>query len=247
MTNSTGSNVAISTDTTVRNDNQFSIIGWFKVASFTTRAHFYFDRVANGNQIIIRLDATGSVFRVFYQPNPTNITFNPSSAGYVDGNWHWYHLQRRGSTGLYLYVDGIEVANDTTTSMSTNATASVNIYVGADLNGNESAQGDIARFMAFSGSFLTANEANGVAYGMHPSLQPMIHLELGRGLPEPDYSGNGYNGTVGGTTSIVDHPPISFGYVDVLPRLVTAVATGQPTMRRWGGVPGMTYTGRRSW
>jgi len=24
-------------------------------------------------------------------------------------------------------------------------------------------------------------------------------------------------------------------------------AAGQPTMRRWGGVPGMVYTGRRSW
>ena len=26
-----------------------------------------------------------------------------------------------------------------------------------------------------------------------------------------------------------------------------ATGGGQPTMRRWGGVPGMTYTGRRAW
>ena len=27
----------------------------------------------------------------------------------------------------------------------------------------------------------------------------------------------------------------------------SAPTVGHPTMRRWGGIPGMQYTGRRSW
>ncbi len=39
----------------------------------------------------------------------------------------------------------------------------------------------------------------------------------------------------------VDNPPTyAFGAEESVP-------TGHPTMRRWGGIPGMQYTGRRSW
>ena len=53
---------------------------------------------------------------------------------------------------------------------------------------------------------------------------------------------NGYIGIQDYQPSTTRHLDDDFGGGEIV-----AEAAGQPTMRRWGGIPGMQFTGRRSW
>lgn len=77
--------------------------------------------------------------------------------------------------------------------------------------------------------------------------QQILWLPLwGITSPEPDWSGSNAHGTLTGTVRD-DHPPgISAVWLAPHPRQsqVVAAAAGQPSMRRWGGIPHM-LTGQR--
>jgi hypothetical protein len=148
-----------------------------------------------------------------------------SANTFDDDVWHRVLLVRRNSGNLLeLYVDGSSEASSAS-DPGTDAGAPTDQYWGNNDLEDEGLGGDIARAAFISGVTLTPQQADSFLYtGRWPaSLDQWI--EMSGGSPEPDWSGNGLNGTLTGTT-IADHAPAQFPFgVDIgLPYEVAAPA-----------------------
>jgi len=103
---------------------------------------------------------------------------------------------------------------------------------------------------------LTADEIVALSKGVHPrricpSALKGFYPIWGLHSPEVDLSGLGNDLALAGAPARADDPPVepfSRRWWGTIPLIETAPPpSGQPTMRRWGGVPGMMLTGRVGW
>lgn len=172
-----------------------------------------------------------------------------SYVAYMD-KWTSIGLLATSAELMKIYLDGVEVATQDFRGAPTNKTR---ITIGSDAIGSSSLshKGRIAWFAVWNVG-LTATEFSMLHNGMPPlALRPnslkACYPIWGTTSPEPDWAGGNFHAAVTNTTRI-DHPPrISALWLAPHPRLVqvaAAAAAGQPSMRRWGGIPHM-LTGQR--
>lgn len=190
------------------NQTSASIFGWFKNSGVAANKHLFNQRAGWPNIFQFELMSTGAV-RGWVLGN----NYGGSSTTFGDGAWHRFLMVRRPAS-LFVegYVDGgseFSTASDPGTNSSSPTTQ---VWGNSDV-GNMGFGGDLARCGFISGVALTIQQADSFLYtGRWPDLLDQW-LEMFGESPEPDWSGNGLNGTVTGTT-IVDHAPAGppFGF-----------------------------------
>ena len=185
-----------------------SILAWFKRAAAPTSGAnltIYQELLPDVAEIFINMLATpgadNGALEVAWE-GTLRASFTSTNL-FDDDLWHWLLLVRRSSgTFVELYVDGVSEGSSAT-NPGTNATSKT-IKWGGQLN--SSFGGRLARCAAFART-LDINEARTFAFGRPPSGSVDFYHEMMGGSPEPDWSGNGRNGTLTATT-VADHAPI---------------------------------------
>ena len=152
----------------------------------------------------------------------------------TDTGWHHYACVFDGSQAtdalkLKFYFDAVEK----TLTYNNGATITAMPTHTADFKAGESntiySDGDIAEVRTWDVSLSAGDIYSDFAGKIPRSANLIQNWPIGYGSPEPDLSGNGNNGTIGGSPAISDHPPVAslYGYDDQA-AYVVAAATGPP-------------------
>ena len=149
------------------------------------------------------------------------------------------------SQRVKLYLDGVLQTPNTTQSWPSSLPSITEEFLIGGLNGAGRTwnQMDYAK-IKFWGVALAVGEIKNDSVGKVPRQESLIvNLPLDGYSPEPDYSGNGNNGTINGTIPVVDGPPVAelFGYDESQMFAVGAAPpAATPAWARYG-----TYLKRR--
>lgn len=202
----------------------------------------------------LRGDVGGDPLEIQSRENPTSGGAQ-SSSGYTVGTWHTATAVFATSTSRTIYIDGGSSNSDATdlTPASLDATYISNM-VRASYEYPFS--GSIAEAAIWSVA-LAAGEIATLAAGYSPLfVRPaslVAYWPLG-GIYNDGNAANvansdwdivgGYHMDPQNTPSVADHPPqIIYPAPAFYPYTAAAAVVGQPTMRRWGGVPFMRIPG----
>lgn len=186
----------------------WTLILWFVASDNAAGSGFaalYAEDFAGDTSLSIQMNTNGTL-KFFYRPGGFGQpTFTITSGGaYDDDIWHWLMFTCTADNAYEAFVDGVSVGTDTT-SITQTATLN-NTYIGA-VGANQLPVGSrMARCANFKVA-LTLGEGAAFAYGQfvrHPNLW----WELGIASTEPDWSGNGYSGTVNSSMPDGSNPPI---------------------------------------
>ena len=166
----------------------------------------------------------------------------------------WYHLAmtfNAGTDSLKLYVNGVQDASATELNVIPNNTAT-EFWIGyRGVLGAEVVNGKICEVAVWAKELL-ASQVYMLAQRIPPARVDMTSLRGDWPLytdlaTNPDYSGNVNNVTkfTEGTATVgpANHLPMGprFGFdLGWEGAFTAAAAVGQPTMRRWGLIPGMS-------
>lgn len=185
----------------------FAVICWFNSPDNAAGSNFanIYDEVDNAVEVIfsLQMNQLGRV-RAFYRPGgfgQPSLSLD-SADGLDDSLWHWAFFSSRTTSDHEFYIDGVSVA--TSTTAITNSQTHNRVDFGGNGTATLPSGGLLARLMTFDFA-LTLGEAKSLAYG-RLVRKPHLYWECGIGSPEPDWSGNGLNGTVTGA-SVGAHCP----------------------------------------
>lgn len=140
--------------------------------------------------------------RIYDGTNDINYITPPAL---VDGHWHTigFTYTRGSTTGLKLYVDGVQVGtSQSTTAMTTGITNSSAVGIGViPAAVGQYYQGELDEPMIFN-KVLSPTEVSDLASTGSPSASPVLYFDLseGTGTTLTDDSGTGNTGTISGAT-----------------------------------------------
>lgn len=206
----------------------FSISGWFKhntISSAQSIINKYSSTAAGGWKIW--MDADGDVgFGIdndtTWTPTDSALT---SSKNYDDNAWHHLVATKDGTTAIYLYVDGVQVASDVAISASATLANAAALYIGVDSDGTSNDWDDsyldnikIYRQLLSSLEVKTdMNNGSSMHLGYQAGADPSTSLGTAEGIGSPpvgywsfdertggtvyDRSGNNKDGTFNGSWS----------------------------------------------
>jgi len=205
--------ISFSTSAGIVDLSAFAIILWFYATDNSGGSNFasMFGEYDGSNGLTIQMKTTGAV-NFNHQDGSSTINVL-SSAGFDDSAWHWLAFLRRGATDYEFYIDGVSEGTSST-NVGTIGTAP-NPAIGNPSGSNVLPSGGrLAHLVTVPASILIA-EATTMSTGVF-SRATNLFVPLGYGSPEPDYSGNGYDGTVTGTSiaAKIDEGPLSGGFVN---------------------------------
>ena len=207
-----GSDDFVSGSLTATSSGTITIEGWVSFNSLGTQFNmFRLHQTASANTRIIPFKEADDTLSVYIFDGTT--TYEIQSSYEISQTNRWYHLAFVYNSGtLIMYVDGIEVANET--GVGSFMTAVSNTFsLGADSDGISSSfhsnvKMDEVRFWsdvrsqdeirAYKDRTLEGNEAGLLAYYRFDQQPDALHSTL------YDYSGNGNNGTLTNMTPASD-------------------------------------------
>ena len=142
----------------------------------------------------------------------------------------WDGSQGTNADRMKLWVDGVFKSPTGTngTFAATSPSNTNNWQIGIRASTGGSSSGEVAEFKVWSNS-LGESEAKSDYVGVVPSRDTLVCWRpLGWADPDPDYSGQSVDGTVTGTPTLVDGPPIasSFGFDEDITYTVSPAPTG---------------------
>lgn len=187
----------------------WTFIIWFKIpdnsggSDFTT---FLQERGGDG-YLLIGPQLDGGI-RVSYRPNgfgESQSIIISTTKGFDDNVWHWAMYVANSASSYELFVDRNSEGTDTTTITATEAAPAGHRVGNAFSMPTNSI---VTRHMAFTTN-LSISEGASWAYFGRGKNRPNVWWEMGFGSPEPDFSGNGLNGTVQSAMPIGDHAPVA--------------------------------------
>lgn len=190
------------------NQTAASIFFWFNVPSVGVSINWFLldQQGAFNKRVDIFIDgisAPAHKITVGWRTPTANATFS-STTSWDDGLWHRALVVRRNSSPYtQLYVDGVSDGSQTT-DPTTDATAA---STGQKWGQNASAStqgltGSLARCGFIAGVALTPQEADNLLYRGRCGRKLDQWLEMAGMSTERDWSGNGLDGTVSGTTVV---------------------------------------------
>ncbi len=120
--------------------DDFTIMGWFRHPEISTNTDIiaakYGDGVAGGYAVY--MDSDGDIAFAIDDDsfwNTTDVVGDDQSKNYDDNRWHHFAAVKDGTTGIYLYVDGILIDSDTSLVETGTLVNSAPLYVGIDSDG----------------------------------------------------------------------------------------------------------------
>lgn len=251
--------IAANASINVTETSTISVLVRFKVSTFTFNRYLVAKNAVDGNGGF-RVDTfTGGEMRMRMSCSVTDANVTSSSLALSTGVWydgHFVYDDADSQEGhIYITLAGTDNWAEPTYSTNTNhsgvTAGNPALVIGntAAASPTSSFQGGIASVHYRIGSVHTALERRLWQLGYGHIVAGAVKMELG--FPgtgtQNDFSGNGNDGTLTGATYL-DHPagtqmPFHDWQVDDLPYAVAALAAGQPTIKRWGGVPFMRLGG----
>jgi len=231
--------------------NVGTLVGWWQLDFAPTDSFdgYFFD--SDTARHAFYFNSGGDGFAMYNDARYT--PFN--SLSWTTGAWlHIAFLFNKTGNVQRLFLDGVEQTGGTPSGTWGSNALGTNVHLNARFNNTQHNNCRTAE-VAIYGSVLADAHIVALARGVNPlriGVAPRAYYPIfGVASPEPDYGGGGYNGTLTGT-AVADHPPVQppFGFDEEWQGAFTAggaPAAGQPTMRRWGGTPGMTYSGHANW
>ena len=169
--------------------------------------------------------------------------------------WYWVVMVYDGSLSgdanrLKLYVDGVQktLTFFGTIPAAIGASADDVCFFNNEAGGEFYPSVAVEDFKLFNVA-LTPNELIALSRGGMVRREALTLWPVLWGLhdPEIDLNGSGATGTLTNAPTRGGGPPRTLYSVKRAHRDPTEPPAGQPTMRRWQGIPGMNYQGRTPW
>lgn len=137
-----GDKVTFSDDSTLdfSATNTFTVSGWFRHPVISTNPDYLVTKhqsgVAGGYKIY--MDSDGDIsFGIDDDGTwgPEDVIGDDQGKNYDDNRWHYFAAVKDGTAGIYLYVDGVLIDQDTSLAANGSLTNSASFYVGIDADG----------------------------------------------------------------------------------------------------------------
>lgn len=193
--------------------NAFTVMGWFRHPEIATNPDYLVAKhqstVAGGYKVY--MDSDGDmVFGIDDDGTwgPEDSVGGNAGKNFDDNKWHFFTAVKDGTTGIYLYVDGVLIDSDTSLTASGSLANAASFYIGIDADGSSNAWSgfiDEVRVLRtaktqaqIAADYLaaTSNTTSGAA--------PLLHWKFDENTGTTttyDSSGNGRDGTMTGLAS----------------------------------------------
>jgi hypothetical protein len=220
--------------------NDGTIMAWCRLSSPTNGRRLLANEDGTTGYSF-RLTATGTINVLFSLDNGF-ATANGTTA-LSDGDWHLVCGMLESTVPkrtVHVFVDDMDTAEDTTEGPANdNYTSSVaDFTIGNKPTDYAVFDGDVGEVAVWTNTFLSAGQrknAKNLGFLRSGAPQPDLYIPLwGASSPEPDFSGNGYAGTVSGATQS-DHPPVPPPFGITTYSIVAAAAEPPTTKNYYGG------------
>lgn len=121
--------------------DDFTITGWFRHPTIATNPDYLVAKHQSGTAggYKIYMDADGDlVFGIDDDGtwDTTDIIGDDQSKNFDDNRWHFFAAQKDGTTGIYLYVDGNLIDQDTSLAETGTLANAASFYIGIDADGS---------------------------------------------------------------------------------------------------------------
>lgn len=141
-----------------------------------------------------------------------NATVNTATDGAVISTWQFvtFSFLANSSTGLRIYVDGVEDANSPATTVNVDDAGLSNSgwFVGTDPNGGRDLNGKVAYAQCWNRVLSLTEIQQSMRFPGSITEGLQLYAPLWGDNPEVDLSGLGHAGTVSGSTAATDGPPV---------------------------------------
>lgn len=228
---------------------------WIDVLTPATASVLFCGSASGGNAGTLFLQTGGVNGRITFNRlgSTTKVRTTVDTVGI--GSWNHWLVTDDGSltaANAHIYFNGTEPSYATTTNGATETAANSTWALGGlPVAAGNNWNGRLAEVGVWN-RVLTAGEIALLARAFAPSfITPGLrfYCPVGGRSTEINRFGAASTTTVG--TTYLEHPRVIYpGSAQELVIAGAAAPAGQPTMRRWGGIPSMTPGGRkigRSW
>jgi hypothetical protein len=228
-----GSDDSVFRDSAVFTAAPFTMACWFNVVDITSTHHLFFVGQSGSDNQRWALKASGAIANdpVQFFVKTASTTQISTTTGYSANTWHHACAVEGSGTDHRVYIDGGSKASSVDSRIPTAASID-RTAVGYRHNTSplEPCNGRIADAVIWNVALTDAEVAiiSRPGFQMHRYRPESIKLywRLGVATTEPDWSGNGFHGTLLSAPTIADHvggaPP--FGYDIWSPRSAAAIS-----------------------
>lgn len=121
--------------------NTFTVSGWFRHPKISTNPDYLVTKhqssVAGGYKIYMDTDGDIS-FGIDDDGTwgPEDVIGDDQGKNYDDNRWHHFTAVKDGTAGIYLYVDGVLIDQDTSLAASGSLANAASFYIGIDADGS---------------------------------------------------------------------------------------------------------------
>lgn len=202
------------------NQTNATILAWFKRGTAPSSGGWptiFFELAAFNKKVSIFMIAGGvdqAKLDAAWRTPTANVSITSTNT-FDDDAWHRLCFVRNSSSPfIELFVDGVSEASSAT-DPSTDATDPTTEFWGNNNNTNASFGGELARCAFVAGTSLAIQDAESFLLTARTVVKMDHWIEMIGSSPEPDWSGNGNNGTVTAAVA-ADHIPVGpiFGFDD---------------------------------
>lgn len=124
--------------------NTFTITGWFRHPTIATNPDYMVvkHQASTAGGYKVYMDSDGDIaFGIDDDGTwgPEDVVGDDQSKNYDDNQWHFFAAVKDGTTGIYLYVDGILIDQDTSLIATGTLANAASFYLGIDADGTANA------------------------------------------------------------------------------------------------------------
>lgn len=163
------------------------------------------------------LDAESTFLRFYYTTGGSNVNIETGAVTWQVGVWYHFAMTTADFTlaGTKLYINGISQSLSITGTAGTPDTSTRGLEFGGFQGGTTALLSGRLADVAIWNVALSAGEISGLASGGRPYQFRLSALKGwwpfdGLQSPEPDLSGNAFNGTLTGTAFVAGPPTMMF-------------------------------------